>query len=522
MAQRDHRLDDRAGRAGRAEGSDKGAIDLEPVERKFLQVAQARKAGAEIVDRNADAERAQRFEPFQSFLRVVDQDAFGHFKDDARRGNAGVRHRRADQIDQPAVANLHRGKIDGDRQIRPAGAVGQRPPQHDLAELRHQAALFCERNEHRRRNWTAVRMVPAQQSFDTDDRAAVGRNDRLIVDVKSLQRDRRLQFAQQRSPLGVFGFDLRLEKSHSAAAFPFGRAQRETGTASHFISAGSVLGGFSNADPGRELPHPVNEDRAMERGAQCIDQHGRGVFILAADHDREFIFLEASQNRSVRQSGLQMFADIHDHGVAAGPPQRVVDFVKAVEVDDSEYHDAGTTPRYRSAETLDHGALVGQPRQISCSTSLRAASAPRSSERSRCRDARMARKPTAPSATPMAPKRPQSRFIARTSALSAIQLNQPMIRPRPSCTDCSSAPAIVDRLGIEPQFPKAGAALYQPHERIVDVLEIAGVAAHFLQRAPQSSVLLGFETIFARAVSRQNRLQRKGSSRRQTVPAGTA
>ena len=211
VAERDDRLDDGAGRAGGAERSHKGAVDLELVERKFLQVAQARIAGAEIVERDADAQRAQSFEPLLRLLRVIDQDAFGHFEDDARRRDAGFGHDGADQIDQPAVANLHRRKIDRDRQGRPARAVGQRPPQHDLAKLGHQAALLGERNEHRRRIDAAARVVPAQQRFDADDGAAVGGDDRLIMDVESLQRDRRLQFAQQRTPLGIFGFDLRFE-----------------------------------------------------------------------------------------------------------------------------------------------------------------------------------------------------------------------------------------------------------------------------------------------------------------------
>ena len=80
MAERDDRLDDGAGMAGRAQRTDEGAVDLDLAERKFLQVAQARIAGAEIVERDAHAERAQRFEPLQGLLRVVDQNPFGHFE----------------------------------------------------------------------------------------------------------------------------------------------------------------------------------------------------------------------------------------------------------------------------------------------------------------------------------------------------------------------------------------------------------------------------------------------------------
>src|SRR5580700_4765546 len=108
MAERDDRLDDGAGMAGGAERTDKGAVDLDLAEREFLQVAQARIAGAEIVERNADAERAQRFESLQGLLRVFDQNPFGHLEDDARRRNAALGNNGGDKIDQLAVADLDR------------------------------------------------------------------------------------------------------------------------------------------------------------------------------------------------------------------------------------------------------------------------------------------------------------------------------------------------------------------------------------------------------------------------------
>ena len=108
MAERDDRLDDGAGMAGSAQRADEGAVDLDLAEREFLQIAQARIAGAEIVERNAHPERAQRFEPLQGLLRVFDENAFGHFEDDARRRNAAFGDDGGDQIDQFAVADLDR------------------------------------------------------------------------------------------------------------------------------------------------------------------------------------------------------------------------------------------------------------------------------------------------------------------------------------------------------------------------------------------------------------------------------
>ena len=104
MAERDDRLDDGAGIARGTERSNKGAVNLQSVEGKFLQVAEARIAGAEIVKRDAHAERAQGLEPRLRLPRIVDENAFGHFEDDTRGGDAGLGHDRADKIDEAGIA----------------------------------------------------------------------------------------------------------------------------------------------------------------------------------------------------------------------------------------------------------------------------------------------------------------------------------------------------------------------------------------------------------------------------------
>ncbi len=106
------------------ERSDERAVDLDPVEWKLLQIVQARIAGAEIVKREADAKRAQRFEARLRLLRIIDQYAFGHFQHHPRRSDTGFGHDVADKIDQPAIADLQWRKIDGDGETRPARPVG--------------------------------------------------------------------------------------------------------------------------------------------------------------------------------------------------------------------------------------------------------------------------------------------------------------------------------------------------------------------------------------------------------------
>ena len=317
VAERDDRLDDGAGMAGRAQRADEGAIDLDLAEREFLQVAQARIAGAEIVERDADAERAQRFEPLQGLLRVVDQNPFGHFENDARRRDAAFGNDGGDQIDQLAVADLDRRQVHRHGQVRPAYAIGQRAAQHEFAELGHQAALLGERNEDRRPDGTARRMGPAQQRLDPDHDAAGGGDHGLIMDVEAARGERGFKLAPNEALFGIFRLDIRLEAPHHAAAVALGGAQREIGTAAELVGGAAVVRRLRDADAGADLPVLLHEDRPLQRHPQCLGEHACSLRILAAHDDGEFVVVEAAELGAGRQARVQTFGNAFQQRIAA-------------------------------------------------------------------------------------------------------------------------------------------------------------------------------------------------------------
>ena len=57
LRERDDRAGDRRALVVLAEGGDEAAVDLQHVEREAVQVGERRVAGAEVVEREADAER---------------------------------------------------------------------------------------------------------------------------------------------------------------------------------------------------------------------------------------------------------------------------------------------------------------------------------------------------------------------------------------------------------------------------------------------------------------------------------
>ena len=83
LAEADGRTDDRRVVGIGQQSEHERAVDLQSVERKFLQITQAGIAGAEIVEHEANAERLNLQERIERALLVVEQDVFGHFQFEA-------------------------------------------------------------------------------------------------------------------------------------------------------------------------------------------------------------------------------------------------------------------------------------------------------------------------------------------------------------------------------------------------------------------------------------------------------
>ena len=90
VGERDDRFQDhRAGAA--AGGADEGLVDLDGVERKALQIGQRGMAGAEIVQRQADAEFADAGQHLRRVFRVFHHQRFGQFELERAARHRGAR-----------------------------------------------------------------------------------------------------------------------------------------------------------------------------------------------------------------------------------------------------------------------------------------------------------------------------------------------------------------------------------------------------------------------------------------------
>ena len=161
---------------------------------KPLQITEIGIAGAEIVERDTHAEFVQILDALDHLVRIVDQHAFGDFQHQPRRRHAAFGQRRTHHVDDRAVAHLHRRQIHRNVKILgPSLGLLQCAAQNESADRVHQSHLLGDRNERCRRNRSARRVVPAQQSLDADHAPALRRHDRLIMQIEIVRADRARQ-----------------------------------------------------------------------------------------------------------------------------------------------------------------------------------------------------------------------------------------------------------------------------------------------------------------------------------------
>ena len=179
--------------SGRDPGlADEAAVDLELVEHGLVQIADRRIAGAEIVERDADAERAQALQHIEGRAIVAEEHAFGDFELDPVAGQLVAGERLADDVRQRRRDDLLGADVerDGDR-FRPGrgGAAGF--VDHPVADRRHEPAFLGDRDEDVGRDEAALRMIPADQRLEPDQLLGLGVDQRL---------DRRGGIASTRAP----------------------------------------------------------------------------------------------------------------------------------------------------------------------------------------------------------------------------------------------------------------------------------------------------------------------------------
>src|SRR5450631_143366 len=149
-------------------------------------MAQARIAGAKVIESEIYAQSFEGVKYRRSGCRILHQEGFSELKFQKASLKTGLREDRADTCDESVCAQFYRGNINPDANRRepdilPGLCLMTGFPEQPPTDRHDKSALFRNRNEFRRRNESAVGMKPSDERLNPDDIAGLQINLRLIV-----------------------------------------------------------------------------------------------------------------------------------------------------------------------------------------------------------------------------------------------------------------------------------------------------------------------------------------------------
>ena len=200
VGQLDDRAADRVAVTIAPEIGDERLVDLDRVDRVVLQRHERRRAGAEVVDHEADADLVELPEREVGRLPVLEERVLGDLEphvagcdtalaDDALhlRGQCRLRElARRDvhvELQRAAVARMPLGEL--------TASLFEGP----VADGDDRAAALGRADELRRGQEAALRVLPSDQRFEPRDPAGRAADDREIVEPELVARDRRGELA---------------------------------------------------------------------------------------------------------------------------------------------------------------------------------------------------------------------------------------------------------------------------------------------------------------------------------------
>ena len=369
------RADDRAGAVAGQQVLDEAAVDLDLVEREALQIAQRRIAGAEIVERDADAERAQRVEQLQGRVAAFEEDRFGDLDLEPRWREARwpPARRRIVSCSAPrwncTVETLTATRICSGQ----CAACAQASRIDPGADRHDQAGLLGDRDELDRRDEAAGRVVPADQRLERADPVVLEVEQRLVKKLELAALDREPQVGLELPPLLRALVEALLEEGEGPAAGFLGAVEREVGIPAagsrrpRRPPARSRCRCWSKAGSSLPSMHERPAHFAQDVAGKPVD---RVAVVADSLQDDELVAAEPRDEMAARGLARRAAPASTSKRVAGGMAERVVDDLELVEVEAVKREQAATASaaRNRCSSCCWNIVRLGRP----VSTSLKA------------------------------------------------------------------------------------------------------------------------------------------------------
>ena len=348
-------------------------VHLEVVDRKELEVAERRIAGAEVVDGEVHAHRAQIAHELHRLVRIPHHHAFGDFElEDAGFGPGGLEDFRELGYEL-LLAELDGRKVDRDRHPRQAGILPGLGARADLAQRpqsdrNDQTRFLGEVDEFLREQQAPLGVLPAQQRFDPRDRACGHVDLGLVVHAELAP----LQAVPQAGLQGELLRRVRLQlggvEAESVAAPVLGAVHGDVRSRQQRLRVAAV--GRIGADPDAQrdvelLPVDLAQlGHGCEQLSRDLGQRGRVAQLF--DQQHEFVSAEARDDVALAHAVCQALGGFLQHPVAELVAERVVDVLETVQVHEEERHRPRVTlrPGERALELLVEQYPVGQAREM--------------------------------------------------------------------------------------------------------------------------------------------------------------
>src|ERR1051326_8267142 len=152
----------------------------------MLEITQRRITGAEIVDRDPDAQASNRTESFYGRVGIFHDRGFGYFQFQTLRIQPPCAQSFDYTIDKIFDSQLPRRDVDRDSQIAkslliPPTRLSTGTRQNLMANVDDSAGIFRQMNEFSRRKHSQLPVLPAHQGFHAHQFAGGQIKYRLVI-----------------------------------------------------------------------------------------------------------------------------------------------------------------------------------------------------------------------------------------------------------------------------------------------------------------------------------------------------
>ena len=323
---------------------DEAAVDLDLLHRQPLQVGQRRVAGAEVVDREPHPELAQVVQHGDGPVGVGHDRALGDLQGQPVGRDVVPGEQAGDVGDEVGVLQAAGGEVHRDAEV-----VAGRPPasrtaasdgvEHLGRQAADEAAALGDRDELLGPDRAEHRVLPADERLDARDLAGAQPGLRLDVHLGASPCCTAVaQLRHQGQVVRLVGVQLGVVEPDPPGG-GLGVGHRHVGaleqrTPGRWRASGAIA---TPTEAATSHLVPVERDGLLEGPQQAAGEvHGAVLVDGAGEQDGELVAAEPGDGAGRADDALEPEGDLHEQAVALLVPERLVDLLELVEVEDED------------------------------------------------------------------------------------------------------------------------------------------------------------------------------------------